>query len=65
MGKEEFKQYINDNFDISGEAGRLINNILDFVEVNYPEENEQYRALCSLLDGTIGLTDNEIKQVYM
>ena len=65
MDKQEFKQYINDNFDISGEAGRLINNILDFVEWNYPEENEQYKVLCSLLDGSIGLTDNEIKKVYM
>ena len=65
MNKKEFQQYINDNFDISGEASRLINNILDFVEEVYPEENEQYNVLCSLLDGTIGLTDNEIKQVYL
>lgn len=65
MNKNEFKQYICDNFDISGEAHRLINNILDFVEENYPEENEQYNVLCSLLDGTIGLTDNEIKKVYL
>lgn len=65
MNKKEFQQYINDNFDISGEVSRLINNILDFVEEVYPEENEQYNVLCSLLDGTIGLTDNEIKQVYL
>lgn len=65
MSKEEFQQYIYDNFDISGDAGRLINNILDFVKENYPEENEQYKVLCSLLDGTIGLTDNEIKQICL
>lgn len=65
MNREEFKNYINENFDISGEAGRLIDNILYFVEENYPEENEQYRVLCSLLDGTIGLTDSEIKKVYL
>jgi hypothetical protein len=65
MNREEFYNYIIENFNISGEAKRLIDNILCFVEVNYPEENEQYRVLCNLLDGTIGLTDNEIKKVYM
>jgi hypothetical protein len=65
MDREQFYNYIVENFTISGEAGRLIDNILHFVESNYPEENEQYNALCDLLDGTIGLTDNEIKKVYM
>lgn len=62
MNREQFYQYILDNFSISGEAGRLINNILHFVEKNYTEENEQYRVLCDLLDGTIGLSDAEIKK---
>ena len=65
MNREQFYQYILDNFSISGEATRLINNILHFVEENYTDENEQYRALCDLLDGTIGLSDAEIKKVYM
>lgn len=65
MNREQFYQYILDNFSISGEAGRLINNILHFVEGNYTEENEQYRALCDLLDGTIGLSDMELRKVYM
>ena len=65
MNREQFYQYILDNFSISGEAGRLIHNILYFVENNYTEENEQYRVLCDLLDGTIGLSDAEIKKVYM
>lgn len=65
MNRKEFMEYIEENFNISGEAGRLIDNILYFVENNYPEENEQYRVLCALLDGTIGLTSNEIKKVYL
>ena len=65
MNREQFYQYILDNFSISGEAGRLINNILHFVEENYTEENEQYRVLCDLLDGTIGLSDMEIRKGYM
>ena len=65
MNREQFYNYIVENFSISGEAGRLIDNILHFVEENYTEENEQYRALCDLLDGTIGLSDQEIRRVYM
>ena len=65
MNREEFLNYINNNFNISNEAYRLIDNILDFVQCNYTEENEQYIALSSLLDGSIGLTDNEIKQVLL
>ena len=65
MNREQFYQYILDNFNISGEAARLINNILHFVEENYTDENEQYKALCDLLDGTIGLSDAEIRKVYM
>ena len=65
MNREEFMEYIRENFNVNGTTQRLINNILCFVENNYPEENEQYRVLCSLLDGTIGLTSNEIKKVYL
>lgn len=65
MNREQFYDYIVENFNISGEAGRLIQNILYFVEENYTKENEQYKALCDLLDGTIGLTDAEIRKVYM
>lgn len=65
MNKEEFYQYILDNFTIDATSARLIRSILDFVENNYIDENEQYNVLCELLDGTIGLTDEEIKKVYM
>ena len=64
MNKQEFMRYIEENFDISGEAKRLINNILSFVELNSCDENEQYNMLCDLLDNTIGLSDEEIRKVY-
>lgn len=65
MNRAEFYSYILENFNISGEAERLINNILYFVEANYTDENKQYNVLCELLNGAIGLTDNEIKSVYL
>ena len=65
MNRGEFYDYILENYNISGEAARLINNILRFVELNYNEEEMQYSALCDLLDGTIGLSDQEIRRICM
>ena len=65
MNKEQFFEYIHENFNIDGTSQGLILNILDYIEANYSEKNEQYNALCSLLDGTIGLEDRELKKVYM
>ena len=65
MNKSEFMTYLQENYSISGEAYRLIENILDFVTNSYTDENEQYNALCLLLDNTIGLSDNEIKKIIL
>lgn len=65
MNKEQFFEYIHENFNIDGASQSLILNILDYIEANYSEKNEQYNALCSLLDGTIGLEDRKLKKVYM
>ena len=65
MNRRQFLDYINENFNISGEAGRLINNILHYVESQGMTENEQYLTLCELLDGTIGLSDAELKKVCL
>lgn len=65
MDKHEFIDYINENFCISGEAGRLIYNILDFVQSRAQTESEAYNMLTDLLDGTIGLSDREIKMVCL
>ena len=63
MNKGEFMVYIADNFDISGEAFRLIDNILTYAE--RLEGDEQYHFLCEMLDGTIGLSDAEIRKVSL
>ena len=62
MNKKEFMTYIDENFSIDGSAKRLIRNILEYVETHIEGENEQYIALCELLDGTIGLSNAEIKK---
>lgn len=65
MDKYRFLQYVEENFSVSGEAMRLINNILTYVENNFYDENEQYEILTQLLDGAIGLSDSEIKQITL
>lgn len=65
MNKNEFIAYLQENYSISGEAYRLIENILDFVSEHYADEDEQYNTLCELLDNTIGLSDNEIKKIVL
>lgn len=64
MNKDEFMQYLNENFDISAESFRLIDNILSFAS-NIPSTDEQYEFLCVMLDNTIGLSDNEIKKINL
>lgn len=64
MDRKEFVQYIQENFNISGEASRLIDNVLYYVEKNVPK-GDQYNALRFLLDGTIGLENEEIRKINM
>ena len=65
MNKSEILSYIEENFEIAGESYRLISNILDFVASHAMDEDEQYNMLCELLDGTIGLSDAEIRRVCL
>ena len=65
MNKEEFFEYIQDNFSLDSTSEKLVKNILNFVEMNYPEEEEQYNVLCYFLDDIPGLTDTEIRKVYL
>ena len=65
MNKVEFMDYISENFELSGAEWRLISNILDYISVHAEDENEQYLMACDLLDGTIGLTDSELKMICL
>ena len=64
MNRNEFMEYIEENFAIDRESKRLIYNILWFVEHSY-DKDEQYNVLSLLLDGTIGLSDEEIRRIKL
>ena len=57
---EKFMQYIEDNFNISGESYRLIYNIVRYSQKFSLEY--QYKFLCDMLDGTIDIYDHEIAE---
>lgn len=66
MNREEFYNYIMENYSVSGEFARLLSNVLIFVENNYPSDyDRQYNILSELLNGTIGLSDMELRKISM
>lgn len=64
LNKAEFIAYVEKNFDVSGEFGRLLNNVLTYAENSIDPEN-QHAFLCDMLDGTIGLSEAEIRKINL
>ena len=64
MNIEEFMNYLSENFSISGEASRLIYNILIYAKIHI-EPIEQYEFLSEMFEGTIGLSDREIRKINL
>lgn len=63
--KKRLLDYIIEHYKVSDIAINLIRNILCFVGENYIGRQEQCIVLCSLLNNTIGISEIEIKKVYM
>lgn len=64
MDREEFLKYVNKNFNISGDAQRLIDNILQYAE-RIVDLDERREFLSDTLMYTIGLTEEEIKKITL
>lgn len=64
MNRNEFYDYIRENFTLDATALNLIDNILFYVESRFEEVEDQHIALKDLLDG-FGLTDEEILRVEL
>lgn len=59
--KDEFFEYILENFTIDNDGHKLISNILDWIWVQSMDKKDSVNCLMLLLDG-IGLTEDEISQ---
>ena len=62
MNRNEFFEYIIDNFTLSGEAQRLIDSILFYIESRFEDVNDQRIAARDLLR-SIGLEDVEFNLI--
>lgn len=58
---EDAYEWILNNFNIDGAAARIIRNVLEYAD--RMEGDEQYDFLTEMLDGTIGLSDREIRNL--
>lgn len=59
--KENFLQYILDNFSIDNDGKKLINNIIEWIWVQSMDKEDTINTLILLLDG-IGIEKEEIAQ---
>lgn len=59
--REDALNWILENFSVDGAAGRIISNILEYAD-NLSGE-EQVEFMTEMLDGTIGLTEEEIENL--
>ena len=65
MNRLEFIEYVRENFNVSVEFIRLLDNTLYYAECQGLEEDDLYDYLDFILDDTIGLTQPEIKQIIL
>ncbi len=64
MGEKEFLQYIFDNFDVAGEFTRMLVNAIGYAQ-GFEDPEEGLDFLCDMLDGTIGIRQDEIRQLKL
>ena len=65
MNRRDFVNYVQENFDVSIEFLRLLDNVLNYAELQGWDEDEVHSYLDFMLDCNIGLTDQEIKQIIL
>ena len=59
--REDAFNWILEKFSVDGAAGRIISNILEYADDL--SEEEQVEIMNKMLDGTIGLTEDEIENL--
>ncbi|MBQ3543495.1 MAG: hypothetical protein IJA34_00660 [Lachnospiraceae bacterium] len=65
MTIEEFYDYIIDNFNVSREAAKLIDNICSYAIEHQFQGEDLFSFLNKMLDSTIGLDEKKIRRVVL
>ena len=58
---EKAFEWLLEQFNLEGAAARIVRNILEYAD--RMDGDEQYDFLTEMLDGTIGLSDREIRNL--
>ena len=58
---EKAFEWLLEGFNLEGPAARIVRNILEYAD--RMDGDEQYEFLAEMLDGTIGLSDREIRNL--
>ncbi len=58
---EKAFEWLLEGFNLEGPAARIVRNILEYAD--RMDGDEQYEFLTEMLDGTIGLSDREIRNL--
>lgn len=64
MGEKDFLQYIFDNFDVDGDFTVMLVNVIGYAQ-GFEDPEEGLDFLCDMLDGTIGIREDEIRQLKL
>lgn len=62
MNKEQFLEYIWENFTLDGTSQRLITSFIDYVCAQSDDDETKWVILYSVLD-SIGMEPEEVKQL--
>ena len=62
MNKEQFLEYIWENFTLDGTSQKLIASFVDYVCAQSDDDETKWTILCSVLD-SIGMESEEVKKV--
>lgn len=65
MNRQQFVDYMRDNFNVSVEFLRLLDNVLHYAELQGWDDDDVYNYLDFMLDCNIGLTQPEIKHIVL
>ncbi len=61
----EFIEYLKEEYEISGEAWRMIQNTIAFAKKHFTDNEARVDYLWSMLEGTIGIPEEVVRKVRL
>lgn len=65
LTEEEFRAYLNNSYTLSGEAWRIIDNVIGYAKRNFPNKDTRADYLWAMLNGTIDVPEKVVRMVSL